>query len=266
MATRIERSDIYMSDRGGGPAILFLHGAPDSAELWDGVIKRLENRYHCFAPDLPGFGRSATPKDFEVTLDYMARFVDKIITAYAIPVPVHLVVMDFGATYGLSWAVTYPDKVKSITIAGGSNFSSAYRWHQNAQMMRTLLLGDLGMLTLTRSALEKMMRQNAPGVSVDYVQQEYELSLSKPATRRMMLRLYRGINPKDFVGWEDRFAELTKHVPTHVLWGDKDPFAAPGNAARFGQAQVEHFSEYGHWLPVEAPEIVADRLQTFLAS
>jgi pimeloyl-ACP methyl ester carboxylesterase len=265
MATHIQRSDIYMSDRGSGPAILFLHGAPDSAELWSGVVERLEDRYRCFAPDLPGFGRTATPKDFEVSLDYMARFVDAVIDVYEIPLPVHLVVMDFGATYGLAWAVTHPEKVKSIVIAGGSNFSSAYRWHRDAQMLRTPLLGEVGMMLMTRSMSEKMMQRNAPGVSQDYVRQEYALSLSKSATRRMMLRLYRGINPQDFVGWEERLAELTTHVPTHVLWGDKDPYATPDTADRFGAAQVEHFPAYGHWLPVEAPEIVADRLATFFA-
>jgi pimeloyl-ACP methyl ester carboxylesterase len=265
MALYIQSSDIYMSDRGSGPAILFLHGAPDSSELWSGVIERLEDRYHCFAPDLPGFGRTATPKDFAVSLDYMARFVDAVIDAYAIPVPLHLVVMDFGATYGLAWAVTHPEKVKSIVIAGGSNFSSAYHWHRDGRMLRTPLLGELGMATMTSSSFEKMMHRNAPGVSLDYVRQEYALSLSKPETRRMMLRLYRGIDSQNFVGWEERLIELTTHVPTHVLWGDKDPYATPDSAERFGHAQVEHFPAYGHWLPVEAPEIVAARLETFFA-
>jgi pimeloyl-ACP methyl ester carboxylesterase len=262
MIARIQRSDIYMSRRGAGPAVLFLHGAPDSAELWDGVIKRLEDRYQCFAPDLPGFGRTATPKDFVVSLDYMARFIDDLVEVYEIPLPLHLVVMDFGATYGLAWAVKHPEKVRSIVIAGGSNFSAAYQWHRDAQMLRTPLLGELGMLMMSRATLEKMMQKNAPGLSQEYVRQEYALSLRKAETRRMMLRLYRGINPQDFVGWEERLAALTAHVPTYVLWGDKDPFAAPAAAERFGQAHVEHFSQYGHWLPVEAPAIVAARVAT----
>ncbi len=64
----LQRSDVYMSERGSGPAILFLHGAPDSADLWTGVIDRLEDRHHCFAPDLPGFGRTATPNEAHVIL------------------------------------------------------------------------------------------------------------------------------------------------------------------------------------------------------
>jgi pimeloyl-ACP methyl ester carboxylesterase len=261
----LQRSDIYLSVRGSGPAVLFLHGAPDSAELWDGVIGRLEEHYRCFAPDLPGFGRTATPKDFEVSLDYMARFIDDLIAVYEIPLPLHLVVMDFGATYGLAWAVKHPEKVRSIVVAGGANFSAAYQWHGDAQKLRMPLLGELGMLMMTGATLEKTMHKNAPNVSLDYVRQEYQLSLSKPETRRMMLRLYRGINASDFVGWEERLAALTTHVPTYVLWGDKDPFAAPAAAERFGQAHVEHFPEYGHWLPVEAPELVATRLATFFA-
>lgn len=257
--------DIYMSERGTGPAVLFLHGAPDSADLWSGVIDRLEDRYQCFAPDLPGFGRTATPADFVASLDYLADFVDKLVETYAIPTPLNLVVMDFGATYGLSWAVKYPEKVRNIVIAGGAIYSSKYRLYTTARLLSIPLLGELIMSRMTLPAFEKLMRKDGPNLSPDYVRQNYATSFGKPAARRMMLRMYRGLHPQDLVGWEERLAALTTKVPTHVLWGDKDPFIATTFADTFGQAQVEHFPEYGHWLPVEAPEVVAQRIGTFLA-
>jgi haloalkane dehalogenase len=94
----------------------------------------------------------------------------------------------------------------------------------------------------------------------------YDLSLKQPSVRRMALRLYRSISHKDFVGWEDRLRALTSKVPTLVLWGDKDPFIAPAYAERFGAAHVEHFAENGHWLAIEEPEEVAQRLQAFFAA
>ncbi len=265
MSLIIQGVNVYLTERGSGPAVLFLHGAPDSAEMWNRVIEHLKDDYRCFAPDLPGFGRSTAPTDFTCSLNNMARFIDELIEGAAIPTPLNLVVADFGATYGLSWAVTHPDKVQRIAITGGSNFSSRYRWHGAARLLRTPLIGELGMSSLTLASYQKMMRQNAPLVSPEYVRESYALSLARPETRHMMLKLYRSINPKDFVGREDGLRDLTAHVPTLVLWGDKDPFITPEYADQFGSAHVEHFPENGHWLSVEAPEIVAQRLTTFFA-
>ncbi|MGH2509541.1 MAG: alpha/beta fold hydrolase, partial [Ktedonobacteraceae bacterium] len=80
------------------------------------------------------------------------------------------------------------------------------------------------------------------------------------------LRLYRSISPKQFVRWEDRLRALTSKVPTLVLWGDQDPFIAPAYAERFGAGSVEHFPNNGHWLAIEAPSEVAQRLQAFFAA
>src|SRR5713101_19191 len=109
MSLMIQGVNVYLTECGAGSPVLFLHGAPDAAELWSGVIEHLRGHYHCVAADLP----------------------------------------DFGATYGLSWAVTHPHKVQRLTIVGGSNFSSRYRWHGTARLFRMPLLGELSMATLT---------------------------------------------------------------------------------------------------------------------
>ncbi len=233
--------------------------------MWRGVIGRLKDQHRCLAPDLPGFGRSPAPADFTCSLENMARFLDQLIEEATIPTPLNLVVAEFGATYGPSWAVTYPQKVGRIAIVGGSNFSSRYRWHGAARFLRKPLLGEVAMATVTLASQEKMMRHNAPLVSPAYVRESFALSLAKPETRRMMLKLYRSVNPKDFIEREDRLHQLTAHVPTLVLWGDKDPFITPEYAAQFGSAHVEHFPQSGPWLAVESPEVVAQRLATFFA-
>ncbi|HET8913270.1 MAG TPA: alpha/beta hydrolase [Ktedonobacteraceae bacterium] len=265
MSLVVQKSNLYLAESGSGDPVLFLHGAPDSAEMWRPVTDRLKDHYHCFAPDLPGFGRSSAPADFSCSLENMARFIDDFIEDAGIPTPLTLVVADFGATYGLSWAVTYPQKVQRLVIVGGSNFSSRYKWHGAARLFRTPLLGELAMSTLSLSAYEKMMRQNAPLVDPRYVRDSYALSLAKPETRRMMLKLYRSIDSPDFLGKEDRLRKLTRTIPTLVLWGDKDPFITPDYAEQYAGAQIEHFPENGHWLAVEVPEVVAQRLKTFLA-
>lgn len=265
MTLMIQGVDVYLEEMGVGSPTLFLHGAPDSADLWSGVIVRLEDKYQCFAPDLPGFGRSAAPGDFVCTLDNMARFIDELVESAGMPTPLNLVVADFGATYGLAWAVKHPQKVRRIAVAGGSNFSSRYRWHSTARMLRLPVLGELVMASVTFSSFKNMMRQNAPLLSEEQVRKTFDISMGKPETRRMMLKLYRSLDSHSFVGWEDRFHELTKQVPTLVLWGDKDAYVVPEHAESFGVARVEHFPQNSHWLAEEIPETVAERLAPFFA-
>jgi pimeloyl-ACP methyl ester carboxylesterase len=79
MSLMIQGVKVYLTDCGSGSPLLFLHGAPDSAEMWSGVIEQLKDQYRCFAPDLPGFGRSLAPADFNCSLENMARFLDTLI-------------------------------------------------------------------------------------------------------------------------------------------------------------------------------------------
>lgn len=263
MSSMTSSVTMYLMERGSGSPILFLHGVPDSAEMWNGIIQQLENRYHCFAPDLPGLGRSTAPADFNYSLNAMAHFLDSFITERNIPTPLNLVVTDFGATYGLAWAVTQPEKVRRIAIVGSANFSTKYRWHSTAQIFRTPLLGELAMAMTTPSIFEQTMHQNAPLLSKEHIRQTYALSIAKPTVKRTILRMYRSVNAQSFVGWEERLTALTATIPTLVLWGDKDPFIAPHCAERFGNAQVEHFPDNGHWLAIEASEVVAQKLARF---
>ncbi len=213
MSLVIQRVNVYLIDSGSCSPLHFLHGAPDSAELWRGVIEHLKDQHRCFAPDQPGFGRSPAPADFSCSLENMACFLDELVEDTAIPTPPNLVVADFGATYGLSCAVTYLQMIGRLAIVVGYNFSSRYRWHGVACLLPIQLLGEITMTVMTLPSQEKMMRHNDPLVSPEYVREPYTLSLAKPEIRRMMLKLYRSVNPKLFVEWEDRLHNLTAQVP-----------------------------------------------------
>jgi pimeloyl-ACP methyl ester carboxylesterase len=89
------------------------------------------------------------------------------------------------------------------------------------------------------------------------------MQLYSPAAKQMTLRLYRGTDAQRFIGWEDDLRTLTQRVPTCVIWGDRDPYVAAAWADRFGAQVVHHLPEVSHWLPVEAPQEVAQKLIAF---
>ena len=44
------------------PTVVFIHGYPDTKELWDEVLARLGRRYHLVAYDVRGAGASSRPR------------------------------------------------------------------------------------------------------------------------------------------------------------------------------------------------------------
>jgi pimeloyl-ACP methyl ester carboxylesterase len=89
-------------------------------------------------------------------------------------------------------------------------------------------------------------------------------TLMTPRMRKMVLRLYRAADPRNFAQWERGLLDLTGQKPTLVLWGDVDPYIPSRFAERFGAAEVVHLPQTGHWPPVEAPEKTAGHIMRFL--
>src|SRR5579859_4747473 len=73
----IDCSNLFYREAGsaGAPKLLLLHGFPSSSHMFRDLIPLLADRYHIVAPDLPGFGKSATP-DGKLTFDRIAAIID----------------------------------------------------------------------------------------------------------------------------------------------------------------------------------------------
>ena len=82
-----------------GPTVVFVHGFPDTHALWDAVVARLQDRFHCVTYDLRGFGASGTParsSDYAVT--HLLADLLAVIDDVAAGEPVHLVGHDWGSS------------------------------------------------------------------------------------------------------------------------------------------------------------------------
>jgi pimeloyl-ACP methyl ester carboxylesterase len=252
----------HVVDRGTGPPALFLHGNPDTSEVWDGVIEAMRHRHRCLAPDLPGYGRSQAPAGFDGSLPALAAWVDGVVAAVSPALPLDLVVHDFGGPFGFAWASAHPEKVRRIGILNTAFFPD-YRWHFWARVWRTPLLGELSLLLATPFAMAIEMRRGSKRLPATHARKAFH-NLT-PSTKRMMLTLYRAASPARFAPWQDPFRALMSSREAIVLWGDRDPYIATPFAGRFAAAQVHHFPHAGHWLQVEEPAAVAARLLEFFA-
>src|SRR5262245_22341850 len=93
---------VVVQGKPDAPAVLLLHGFPDSAELWRNQVPYLVDAgYRVIVPDLRGFGRSDKPtKTTDYELPVLASDVLGILVALGVG-RFHMVGHDFGAV--LAW-------------------------------------------------------------------------------------------------------------------------------------------------------------------
>ncbi len=261
-SVRLGDAHIHLREWGDGPPVLLLHGNPDNGAMWGDIAKTLAGSFKCFAPDLPGFGRSEIPRGYNRSLVGMAEFIEAFRVAAEIPAPLDLVAHDFGGPFALAWAVENPAAVRRM-VAINTLFFSDYRWQFWARIWRTPVLGELSMVLMNRTVFNRELRRGAGRpLSREHVSQTW--ALMSPRMKKEVLQLYRATDPSAFAGWEERLRSLASGRPTMVIWGDRDPYIPSRYAQRFGATELVHMPEVGHWPPIEAPTETAQLILHFL--
>jgi len=246
----------YVHRSGRGRPALLLHGVPDSADLWHPLVARIGQDFRCYAPDLPGFRRSALPRSFTFSLEGYAHYVAQLVQALEINEPLTLVAHDWGGIMGLAWACRNPGNVARIVVAD-TVFSHLYRWHAWARVWRTPLLGEASMLLMNRWLFRAAMRRGSRRLDRARIDAMYAAMCERYAMRFTVLKLYRSLPPRDFLPWESRLQALAAEVPITVLHGAGDPYIPSSMARLMHTPDVRVVRGVGHWLPVEATEELA---------
>lgn len=84
--------EIALHDLGGnGPPLLLTHATGFCGPVWGPVAGRLRDRFHCWAPDLRGHGRSVAPDGLDFHWDGFADDVLAVVDHLAPDAPLHAV-------------------------------------------------------------------------------------------------------------------------------------------------------------------------------
>lgn len=110
-------SRMHYVDEGQGVPVVMCHGNPTWSYLYRHIIKMLAPQYRCIAYDLPGFGFSDHPADYDYTPPEHAEWVEALLFEHLKLDKFILVVQDWGGPIGLSIATRYPEKVIGVVIS-----------------------------------------------------------------------------------------------------------------------------------------------------
>ena len=252
---------ISVTDKGSGQPILFFHGNSDSSLIWEPIAAALDDTYRCIVPDLPGYGLSTAPPDFDFTLGGLASFAEALYLELGLQEPVHLVGHDFGGIIAAAWMASHPERVRTFTVSNAV-FSAAYKWHYWARIWRTPLIGEFSMLTMNRPVFGLELRRGSRKLSREHIDATYAL-LTAPV-KQTVLKLYRSVRQPSFAGWEERYRQAAIEIPVLVLWGEGDPYIPAAFADTFCARRVIKVPDAGHWLPAVEPTRVSDELRSFV--
>ena len=245
------------------PPILYVHGVPTASWDWKPFLERTGG----IAPDLPGFGQSAKPGDFEYSIRGYAQFLEAFTDTLGLD-RFSLVAHDWGAV-ALALAQRHPQRVERLVLLSCVPFLPGYRWHRIARLWRRPLIGELCMGFSTRAGFKLLSRQSnfspgpLPEEFVDACWAHFD-----HGTQRAILKLYRSAPEAVLARSGERLGEIK--CPALVLWPTDDPYIGTefGRAyadALGGEVELEMVERAGHWLWLDRPEVI-DKVAAFLAA
>jgi pimeloyl-ACP methyl ester carboxylesterase len=234
----------------GEARVLYVHGVPTASWDWEPFLARMGG----IAPDLPGFGRSGKPGDFDYSIPGYDRFLEAFCERVGLE-RLSLVVHDWGGA-ALAFAQRFPERIEQIVLFSCVPLLPGYRWHRVARAWRTPVIGELTMGFTTRWGF----RRSLPPQIADRAYDDFD-----HGTQRAILKLYRSAPPEVLARYGERLDELP--CPALVLWPRDDPYIAAEFGARYadalgGETTLEEV-EGGHWTWHERPEVVG-RVGKFL--
>ncbi|MFC5269154.1 alpha/beta fold hydrolase [Adhaeribacter terreus] len=94
--------------------LVFLHGFCENKELWNELISKLPDKFHCVALDLPGFGENKATLE-EHTIDGMAEAVHDEMKRLHIKKCI-LVGHSLGGYVSLAFAEKYPKMLQGLCL------------------------------------------------------------------------------------------------------------------------------------------------------
>jgi pimeloyl-ACP methyl ester carboxylesterase len=113
----------YRDDWLGAPwgkpeTALLIHGNDESSVSWFGWIPRLAQEFRLVRPDLPGFGNSPIPQNFEWSMPSLATSLAHLLDRLGVD-SAHIIGAKTGGAIGMQFAADFPQRTRTLTIVSG---------------------------------------------------------------------------------------------------------------------------------------------------
>ncbi len=113
-----------------GEPVLFLHGVLGDSHTWRKTMKALEGKYHVYAIDLPGYGKSDKGSHLPMSISYYADLIWEFIRKKKLDHPT-IVGVSLSGHIVLYYALNFPETIDRAVVAGSVGVDREMRWYEN---------------------------------------------------------------------------------------------------------------------------------------
>lgn len=294
---------ITLSCRAAGapdaPALIFLHGFPEAAFVWDELLLHFADRYRCVAPNLRGFEQSSAPVDVEAyRVKHLIADIEALVAhcnrvaGRAADAPLQaLVAHDWGGAVAWSIAAQRPALLERLVIINSPHPATFLRelQHSEAQQAASaymnflcrpdaaalLAANDFARLWPFLPARSAEPASSTGGWLTDALRAQYRAVWS--AGLQGGLNYYRASPLRPPTRGDASLMSLqfpaefvTVQVPTLVIWGEADVALLPelldGLEAYVPRMRLVRVPGATHWIVHEQPALVAREIEAALQS
>ena len=285
----------------GRPVLLFLHGFPEGAFVWDALLEHFaqpaHGGYRCVAPNLRGYERSSAPPEVK---DYRAKFLVQDVLALidsecgsSHPLAA-LVAHDWGGAVAWNLSNQRPDRLSKLVIINSPHPGTFLRelQHNPAQQAASTYMNALiqedAEAVFAANDFEKLLAvfldlasrggptgsQPSPDWMSKQIQQDYRQLWQHGL--RGGLNYYRASPLRPPRSGDLAAAAVTLPIealridrPTLVIWGQQDhallPCLTEGLEDYIADLTLVPLPQASHWVVHEEPQRVVQEISAFLA-
>ncbi len=277
--------------RVGDPVLVFLHGFPEAAFVWDELLEHFADRYRCVAPNLRGYERSSAPADVEAyRAKHLVGDISSLIDSLGGELAA-LVAHDWGGALAWGLAAQRPEAIHRLVIVNSPHPATFLRELRNNPAQQA---ASAYMNFLCRPDAEALLSANdfarlwpfftnmgtadpareGGGWLTEDMRDRYR------AVWRTSLRggcnYYRASPLRPPLGADDPVMKIefapsavTSHVPTLVIWAEDD-IALPvalldGLEDYVPDLRIVRVAGATHWIVHERPVFVGAEIERALA-
>lgn len=269
---------VQVSGNPDGPTLLLLHGWPESARAWSGLVPLLELEYRLVIPDQRGFGASDRPEGTAAySMTTLAADAVELLD-WAGADTAGIVAHDFGGAVAWALGALVPERIsRMVILASPHPMRLRQAGIENPDQIRRafyvwLLHSPSGRSLLAADGFERLAAWAFGGTdSVSWTERRaYIEEWSAPGAFEAMAQWYRAnYRPELFdPGVPLELAPVT--VPVRYIHPERDPAFVSELASGSGDWVDAEYDELvlagtSHWLVHERPGEVARLVREWMA-
>ena len=265
---RVDKIQLYYEEAGTGTPVVFVHEFAGDWRSWEAQVRFFSARYRAVTFSARGYLPSDVPeaaKDY--SQDNQVEDLRSLMDVLRIE-KAHLCGLSMGSYTSLLFGIKYPDRCRSLTIAGSGYGSGANReeFHRQIAHVADLMLKE-GMKAVSGTYTlgpARVQLQNKNPRAFEEFRRQFEEHSAKGSAYTFL-----GVQRKrpSITDLGDPLRKMT--LPVLVMLGDEDDRGLEGSIfmkRNIPRAGLEIFPRSGHTLNLEEPERFNRSLLDFMTA